>query len=117
MLAFTFDCVAIDARRVAIAGFSDGASYALSVGLANGDLFTHVIAYSPGTVAPPSLRGDPSLFITHGIRDRFDRNGSTDRHLQEIAGNDAQQHVRQVVRRRFRTGARPSRYAAPQAIS
>jgi phospholipase/carboxylesterase len=71
VLAFTFDCVAIDVRRVAIAGFSDGASYALSVGLANGDLFTHVIAYSPGTVAPPSLRGAPSLFITHGTQDRI----------------------------------------------
>ena len=70
VLEFTFDSVAIDPRRVAIAGFSDGASYALSVGLANGDLFTHVIAYSPGTLAPPTLQGKPSLFITHGVGDR-----------------------------------------------
>jgi len=38
-------------QTVAIAGFSDGASYALSVGITNGDLFTHVIAFS-GFMAP-----------------------------------------------------------------
>src|SRR5947209_9737865 len=32
----------VDATHVAIGGFSDGASYALSLGLSNGDLFTHI---------------------------------------------------------------------------
>ena len=40
-LAQIFNRNAIDPSKVAIAGFSDGASYALSVGLTNGDLFTH----------------------------------------------------------------------------
>ena len=59
----------IDTRRVALAGFSDGASYALSLGVANGDLFTHVIAFSPGFAAPPAAIGRPRLFVSHGIHD------------------------------------------------
>jgi phospholipase/carboxylesterase len=42
----TFSCYAIDPVRLAIGGFSDGASYALSLGITNGDLFTHVIAFT-----------------------------------------------------------------------
>ena len=41
-LAQTFARFAIDAAHIAAEGFSDGASYALSLGLMNGDLFTHV---------------------------------------------------------------------------
>jgi phospholipase/carboxylesterase len=60
---------AIDAERVAIGGFSDGASYALSLGLTNGDLFTHVIAFSPGFMAPATQVGAPHCFLSHGTRD------------------------------------------------
>ena len=74
-----FDRCAIDSRRVAIAGFSDGATYALSVGLLNGDLFTHVIAHSPGfIISGGSPRGKPRVFISHGRQDTilpFDRCG------------------------------------------
>jgi phospholipase/carboxylesterase len=45
-----------DPEKIAIAGFSDGASYALSLGLANGDLFKSVLAFSPGFLAPVVLR-------------------------------------------------------------
>jgi phospholipase/carboxylesterase len=69
-LEHTFGRVAVDPRRIALAGFSDGASYALSVGLANGDLFTHVIAFSPGFVKPPSRVGKPRVFVSHGTLDR-----------------------------------------------
>ena len=69
VLATTFDRVAVDPRRLAIAGFSDGGSYALSVGLTNGDLFSHVIAYSPEFVAAPIRYGKPPIFITHGVQD------------------------------------------------
>jgi phospholipase/carboxylesterase len=69
VLASTFDRIAVDPRRLAIAGFSDGASYALSVGLSNGDLFSHVMAYSLGFVAAPVRSGKPPLFITHGMKD------------------------------------------------
>ena len=64
-----FDRLALDTRRLAIAGFSDGASYALSLGLTNGDLFTHLIAFSPGFMAPAQRRGKPPIFVSHGTRD------------------------------------------------
>ncbi len=70
-LAYTFDHVAVDPRHIALAGFSDGASYALSVGLANGDLFTHVMAFSPGFMAPPSRTGKPRALVTHGRQDNI----------------------------------------------
>lgn len=68
-LTHVFERYAVDPTRLAIGGFSDGASYALSLGLANGDLFTHVIAFSPGFVGPMTARGDPKVFISHGRRD------------------------------------------------
>jgi phospholipase/carboxylesterase len=61
----------VDARRVALAGFSDGASYALSLALGNGDLFTHALAFSPGFVAPPEPVGRPRLFVSHGAADEL----------------------------------------------
>jgi len=60
---------AVDASHIAIGGFSDGASYALSLGLANGELFRHVIAFSPGFIAPVTPRGQPRIFISHGRHD------------------------------------------------
>ena len=68
-LARTFERCAIDPARVAAEGFSDGASYALSLGLANGDLFSHVIAFSPGFLAPPGQQGAPRIFVSHGTED------------------------------------------------
>lgn len=61
---FTFD-----QTRFAIGGFSDGASYALTLGLTNGDLFSHIIAYSPGFMLPPSREGHPKIFVSHGTKD------------------------------------------------
>ena len=60
----------VDTDRTAIAGFSDGASYALSLGLANGDRFARVIAFSPGFAAPGRRRARPPIFIAHGRDDR-----------------------------------------------
>lgn len=60
---------AVDAAQVAIEGFSDGASYALSLGITNGDLFHEVIAFSPGFMAPVTARGRPRIFISHGTAD------------------------------------------------
>jgi phospholipase/carboxylesterase len=56
--------------RVGVGGFSDGASYALSLGLANGDLFDAALAFSPGFVAPPGREGNPRIWIAHGSHDR-----------------------------------------------
>jgi phospholipase/carboxylesterase len=68
-LHWVFDRCAVDANRIAIAGFSDGGSYALSLGLANGDLFSHVIAFSPGFLRAPARRGKPRIFVSHGTQD------------------------------------------------
>lgn len=68
-LAQTFHCCEIDPAHLAIAGFSDGASYALSVGMTNGDLFSHVLAFSPGFMAPARREGHPRIFISHGTQD------------------------------------------------
>jgi phospholipase/carboxylesterase len=65
----TFAQVSVDPRRLAIGGFSDGASYALSLGLINGDLFTHVMAFSPGFIVARQVIGLPAIFISHGTRD------------------------------------------------
>jgi hypothetical protein len=45
------------------------ASYALSLGLTNGELFSHVIAFSPGFMAPLRPRGTPKIYISHGVED------------------------------------------------
>lgn len=55
---------------VALAGFSDGASYALSLGLINGDVFDAVLAFSPGFAAPTGDADDPAFFVSHGRDDR-----------------------------------------------
>jgi predicted esterase len=68
-LQHVFDRYAVDPDRVAAEGFSDGASYALSVGITNGDLFTHIVAFSPGFLAPAGQRGAPRIFISHGTQD------------------------------------------------
>jgi predicted esterase len=65
-----FAAVPVDPSRVAVAGFSDGGSYALGLGLANGDLFPRVIAFSPGFVPPGPRNGRPAVFISHGDADR-----------------------------------------------
>jgi len=66
-LASVFDRFAVS--RSAFGGFSDGASYALSIGLANGDLVDPLLAFSPGFAAPPELIGRPRVWISHGTED------------------------------------------------
>jgi phospholipase/carboxylesterase len=68
-LAWVFVRFAVNPARLAIGGFSDGASYALSLGIANGDLFTHVLAFSPGYAAPVEQHGEPHLYVSHGTKD------------------------------------------------
>ena len=64
-----FGLVTVDPGRLCVGGFSDGASYALTLGLGNGDLFTHVMAFSPGFVADVRRRGKPRVFDSHGTHD------------------------------------------------
>lgn len=60
-LRMIFARYAIDPGQIAVAGFSDGASYALSVGLTNGGLFSAIMAFSPGFVAPGETAGKPRI--------------------------------------------------------
>jgi phospholipase/carboxylesterase len=59
----------VDAKHFGIGGFSDGASYALSLGIANGDQFSHILAFSPGCMLVPVIRGYPPTFMAHGLED------------------------------------------------
>lgn len=59
----------LDPARIAFAGHSDGGSYALSVGLTNGHLVTHIIVSSAGFMSVQVQAGAPRVFISHGTRD------------------------------------------------
>ncbi len=77
-----------DPPRLAVAGFSDGASYALTLGLANGDLFPHVVAFSPGFEVADRRQGRPALFLTHGTRDEVLPIERTSRQLVQALRRD-----------------------------
>ena len=65
-----FGMVPVEPGQVAVAGFSDGASYALGLGLANGGLFGRVVAFSPGFVPRgPRSAETPAVFVSHGDAD------------------------------------------------
>jgi phospholipase/carboxylesterase len=59
----------VDPSRLAVGGVSDGASYALTVGLSNGDVLPTVLAFSPGFLAVPEPVGEPRVFVSHGTAD------------------------------------------------
>jgi predicted esterase len=71
----------IDPVRQAIAGYSDGASYGLAVGLSNPRIFSAVMAWAAGFLAidTPNLKPDdpkPRIFLEYGTHDQlfpFDR--------------------------------------------
>jgi predicted esterase len=71
-LASVFAQRRVDPGKIAVCGFSDGASYALGLGMSNGDLFRSVMAFSPGFV-PPGVEpnGKPAIFISHGTNDQI----------------------------------------------
>jgi predicted esterase len=69
VLEKVFTMVAVDPARLAIGGFSDGATYALSLGLINGDLFPRILALSPGFVVTGAAHGKPRCFVSHGTAD------------------------------------------------
>jgi len=70
-LQYAFDRCRVDPERIAVQGFSDGASYALGLGLPNGDLLRRVIAFSPGMIPATETpdHGRPRLFVSHGTQD------------------------------------------------
>ena len=68
-LAEVADRFLIDPRHLAFAGHSDGGSYALSLGLTNGDRVSHLIVSSAGFMSVQVQAGAPKIFLSHGTRD------------------------------------------------
>ena len=66
-----FEKVEVNPARLSIGGFSDGATYALALGLTNADLFSSVVAFSPGFLINVYPHGRPRFFISHGTRDHI----------------------------------------------
>ena len=64
-----FSIVNVDPKRLTIGGFSDGASYGLSLGLINGDLFPKIAGLSTGFRIPGQMNGKPKVFMSHGVND------------------------------------------------
>ena len=71
LLGQVFQKLLVDPAKLALGGFSDGATYALSLGLINGDLFKRIVAFSPGFVVEGPANGKPDLFISHGTHDHI----------------------------------------------
>ena len=68
-LAAVYERCDVDHTRVFVGGFSDGATYALTLAVANGDLFPAVIAFSPGGVDGGQPVGKTRVFVSHGTLD------------------------------------------------
>ena len=69
-LAEAFTRVSADPKRLGIAGFSDGAGYALSLGVRNSDRFSGIFGFSPGMIVSGDIGPRSRVFISHGERDR-----------------------------------------------
>lgn len=59
----------VDPAHVALGGISDGAGYALSMGLAYGDTFNHLMVFAGGLMIPYRKQGKPRIFFAHGVND------------------------------------------------
>ena len=68
-LSALFRRAAIDPASIGILGFSHGASYALSLGAANPQLFGMIIAFSPGILVLPAGAGGQRVYVSHGSSD------------------------------------------------
>ena len=64
-----FAMFSVPPEDVVVSGFSDGASYALSLAVANGDVFPRVLAFSPGFCASAPAVGRSEVFVSHGVSD------------------------------------------------
>jgi phospholipase/carboxylesterase len=68
-LQWAFNRAPVDPARITMSGFSDGATYALGMGLANGDVFSRLAIFAPGFVLPVVPVGLPDIMIAHGNTD------------------------------------------------
>jgi phospholipase/carboxylesterase len=73
-LKLVFDRVNVDPKRVVMEGFSDGASYGIGLALNNRDLFTRIVANSPGLITQYDRRANgprPKIYVSHGHQDQI----------------------------------------------
>ena len=68
-LAAVADRFLLDPEHLCFAGHSDGGSYTLSLGLANGDVARHLIVSSAGFLSVHLQVGAPRIFLSHGVQD------------------------------------------------
>ena len=68
-LAHVADRFLLDSQHLCFAGHSDGGSYTLSLGLANGDVASHLIVSSAGFLSVHLQVGAPRIFLSHGTAD------------------------------------------------
>lgn len=68
-LTWAMSQVPISPSKVVISGVSDGASYSLALGRANGDLFSKILAFAPGFVMNVYPVGAPPILVSHGTND------------------------------------------------
>ena len=83
----------LDPARFGFAGFSDGGSYSLSIGITNGDIVSHVIVFSGGFMSVFMQEGAPQVFITHGLADEqmpIETSGRVHATKLKAAGYDVQ---------------------------
>lgn len=69
LLARVFELVPVQGARIGLSGFSDGGTYALALGRANGDFFRTLTAHAPGYLLPVDALGRPPVRIAHGTAD------------------------------------------------
>lgn len=69
VLKDAFVRVNVDPQHVAVAGFSDGASTALSIGARNAALFHNTLAFSAGGMVPHRAGPSGRVFFAHGTKD------------------------------------------------
>ena len=73
-LKYVFERINVDPARIVLEGFSDGASYGIGLALNNRDLFTRVVANSPGFITRYDRRARgprPSIYVSHGHQDQI----------------------------------------------
>lgn len=69
LLSEAFAHVNADPQQLAVAGFSDGASMALSLGARNAKLFPATLAFSAGGIVPHWTGPPGRVFFAHGAKD------------------------------------------------
>jgi phospholipase/carboxylesterase len=85
-LDWVFQRFPVDPSHLAIAGMSDGGSYALCQGLQNGELFSDVLAFSPIRFNAGDAQGRPRFFISTGRKDDIAQLPGAERMVKQLRG-------------------------------